>query len=67
MKHPFEHLRFPKAAVEMVAEFRQAAGQMVWADTVGDTTILPLIFAIEVWTRGKTSTASFPEPVTSYS
>jgi len=29
MKHPVKHLRFPEAAVETVAEFRQVAGQML--------------------------------------
>lgn len=38
MQHPVEHLRFPKAAVETVAEFRQVAGQMLLADAVMDTT-----------------------------
>jgi hypothetical protein len=31
MKHPVKHLRFPKAAVETVAKFRQVAGQMFLA------------------------------------
>jgi hypothetical protein len=37
MKHPVEHLRFPKTAVEMAAEFRQVVGQVFWADVVVDT------------------------------
>ena len=36
MQHPVEPLRFPKAAVETVAEFRQAAGQMFGTDAVVD-------------------------------
>jgi hypothetical protein len=37
MKHPVKHLRFPKAAVETVAEFCQVTGQMLGADAVVDT------------------------------
>jgi hypothetical protein len=37
MKHPVKHLRFPKAAVETVAEFRQVARQMLRADAMVDT------------------------------
>ena len=37
MKHPVKHLRFPKAAVETVAEFRQVTGQMLGADPMVDT------------------------------
>ena len=36
MKHPVKHLRFPKVAVETVAEFRQVAGQMLGADAMVD-------------------------------
>jgi hypothetical protein len=38
MKHPVEHLRFPEAPVEAVTEFRQVTGQVLWADTMMDTT-----------------------------
>ena len=31
-----KHLRFPKAAVETVAEFRQIAGQMLGTDAMVD-------------------------------
>ena len=37
MKHPVKHLRFPKAAVETVAKFRQIAGQMFGTDAMVDT------------------------------
>ena len=37
MKHPIKHLRFPKAAVETVAKFRQIAGQMFGTDAMVDT------------------------------
>jgi len=37
MKHPVKHLRFPEAAVETVAEFRQITGQMLGADAMVDT------------------------------
>ena len=37
MKHAVKHLRFPEAAVETVAEFRQVAGQMLGADAMVDT------------------------------
>ena len=36
MKHPVEHLRFPKAAVEAVTEFRRIAGQMLLANAMID-------------------------------
>jgi hypothetical protein len=36
MKHPVEHLRFPEAAVEPGAKFRQIAGQMFGTDAVAD-------------------------------
>jgi len=36
MKHTVEHLRFPEAAVETVAEFRQVTGQMLGAATMMD-------------------------------
>ena len=38
MKDPVEHLRFPEAPVEAVTEFRQVTGQVLWADTMMDTT-----------------------------
>ena len=38
MKHPVKHLRFPEAPVEAVTEFRQVTGQVLWADTMMDTT-----------------------------
>lgn len=38
MKHTVGHLRFPKAPVETVAEFRQIKGQMLRADAMMDTT-----------------------------
>jgi hypothetical protein len=34
MKHAVKHLRFPKAAVETVAEFRQVARQMFGTDAM---------------------------------
>jgi hypothetical protein len=37
MKHPVKHLRFPKAAVETVAEFHQVVGQMLGADAMMNT------------------------------
>ena len=37
MKYAVKHLRFPEAAVETVAEFRQIAGQMLGADAMVDT------------------------------
>ena len=37
MKHSVEHLRFPKAPVEAITEFRQVAGQMLGADAMVDT------------------------------
>ena len=37
MKYAVKHLRFPEAAVETVAEFRQVAGQMLGADAMVDT------------------------------
>ena len=37
MKHPVKHFRFPKAAVETVAKFRQIAGQMFGTDAMVDT------------------------------
>ena len=37
MTHAIEHLRFPKAPIETVAEFRQLAGQMLGDDAVVDT------------------------------
>ena len=37
MKHSVKHLRFPEAAVETVAEFRQITAQMLGADAVMDT------------------------------
>jgi hypothetical protein len=37
MKHLVEHLWFPKAAVETIAEFRQIARQTFGADTMVDT------------------------------
>ena len=67
MKHAVKHLRFPEAAVETVAEFRQVAWQMLGADAMVDTRILPFLLAIKVWTQGKTFGASFPEPGTSHS
>ncbi len=36
MKHPIKHLRFPEAAVETVAKFRQVAGQMFGTDAMMD-------------------------------
>ena len=36
MKHAVEHLGFPEAAVEPVAEFSQVAGQVLGADAVMD-------------------------------
>ena len=36
MKHPIKHLRFPEAAVETVAKFRQVTGQMFGTDAVMD-------------------------------
>src|SRR5674476_919611 len=38
MKHTVKHLRFPEAPVEAVTEFRQVPGQVLWADTMMDTT-----------------------------
>ena len=38
MKHTVKHLRFPEAPVEAVTEFRQVTGQVLWADTMMDTT-----------------------------
>jgi hypothetical protein len=37
MKHPVKHLRFPKAAVETVAELRQVTRQMLGTDAMMDT------------------------------
>ena len=37
MKHPVEHVRFPKAPVEAVTKFRQVTEQMLLADAVMDT------------------------------
>ena len=36
MKHAVKHLRFPKAAVEAIAKFRQITGQMLGADAMVD-------------------------------
>jgi len=36
MKHPIKHLRFPEAAVETVAKFRQVTGQMFGTDAMMD-------------------------------
>ena len=36
MKHPIKHLRFPKAAVEKVAKFRQVTGQVFNTDAMMD-------------------------------
>jgi hypothetical protein len=38
MKHTVKHLRFPEAPIESVTEFRQVTRQMLWADTMMDTT-----------------------------
>ena len=42
MKHPIKHLRFPEAAVEPVAEFRQVTGQMLGANAMVDAPDIPL-------------------------
>jgi hypothetical protein len=34
MKHSVKHLRFPKAAVKKVAEFRQVAWRMLGTDAM---------------------------------
>ena len=36
MKHPVKHWRFPEAAVETVAKFRQVTGQMFGTDAMMD-------------------------------
>ena len=41
MKHAVKHLRFPKAPVEAVTEFRQVTGQVLGADAVMDPTNIP--------------------------
>jgi hypothetical protein len=40
MKHPVEHLRLPKVAVETVAKFRQVAGQKFETDAMMDTPVI---------------------------
>jgi hypothetical protein len=67
MKHPVKHLRFPKAAVEPVAEFRQVARQMLRADAMGDTPDIAFNIGDQGVTQGKTFGASLPEPGTSHS
>ena len=36
MKHPVKHLRFPKAAIEAIAKFRQVPGQILRTDAMMD-------------------------------
>ena len=48
MQHAVEHLRFPEAAVETVAEFCQVAGQMLGADAVVD----PPDIALDIGDQG---------------
>jgi hypothetical protein len=67
MKHPVKHLRFPRAAVETVAKFRQVTGQMLGADAMMDTPDIAFNISDQGMTQGKTFGASFPEPGTSHS
>lgn len=54
MNHPVKHLRFPKAAVETLAEFRRITGQMLGTDAMVDTPVIAFELAIKVWTQGRT-------------
>ena len=49
MKHSVKHLRFPEAAVETVAEFRQVAWQMLGADAMVDAPDIASRTAKALW------------------
>jgi len=67
MKHTVKHLRFPEATVEAVTEFRQVTGQVLWADTMMDTTNIAFDIGDQGVDPGQDFRRLFPEPGTSHS
>ena len=67
MKHPVKHLRFPKAAVETVAKFRQVAGQMLGADAMVDAPDIAFDIGDQGVDPGQDLRRFLPEPGTSHS
>ncbi len=67
MKHPVKHLRFPEAAVETVAKFRQVAWQMLGADAMLNTPDIAFHIGDQGMDPGQDLGGSFPEPGTNHS
>jgi hypothetical protein len=67
MKHLVKDLRFPKATIETVAEFRQVTGQMLLADAVMVIANIAFDIGDQAMNPGQRLHRLFSEPGTSHS